>query len=248
MKIEGQAAIVTGGASGLGAAAARALAARGAKPVLLDFNLAGAESLAADLDGLAIQCDVSSAQSVEAAFAAIPPARILVNCAGVAPARRIVGKDGPMSLDEFRRVIEVNLIGSFNTLRLFAAQAMVLDPLEDGERAIAINTASVAAFEGQLGQAAYAASKGGVASLTLPAAREFAPRGIRVMAIAPGTFETPMMAGMPDAVREALAADTPFPKRLGKPEEYAALAVHIVENTMLNGEVIRLDGALRMKA
>lgn len=251
MEIAGQAAIVTGGASGLGAATARALAAAGAKVAVLDFNLAGAEAVASQVGGVAVPCDVSSADSAAQAFGRIGqtlgPARILVNCAGIAPAKRIVGRNGVMPLDDFARVIAVNLTGTFNMLRLFAEAAGALEPLPTGERGVAINTASVAAFEGQVGQAAYAASKGGVAALTLPAARELAGRGIRVMAIAPGVFETPMLTGMPEDVQQGLIADVPFPHRLGKAEEYAALALHILANPMLNGTVIRLDAALRMR-
>lgn len=250
MRIEGQPALVTGGASGLGEATARALAAAGARVAVLDANAAGAEAVAAAIGGRAIVCDVTDATSAEAAVAeareAHGAARILVNCAGVAPAQKIVGRNGPMPLDAFRRVVEINLIGSFNLLRLFAADAMTLTPLDEGERGVAVNTASIAAFESQIGQAAYAASKGGVVSLTLPAARELAEHGIRVCAIAPGTFETPMLAGMPDAVRASLGAAVPFPKRLGRPEEFAGLALHIIQNVMLNGAVLRLDGALRM--
>ena len=250
MRISGQPALVTGAASGLGAATAQALAAAGAKVAVLDANAAGAAAVAAEIGGLAAACDVTDAASAEAAVAAARAAhgaaRILVNCAGIAPAQKIVSRGGAMPLDAFRKVVEVNLIGTFNLLRLFVADALALAPLAEGERAVAINTASIAAFESQIGQAAYAASKGGVVSLTLPAAREFADKGIRVCAIAPGTFETPMLAGMPAAVREALGAAVPFPKRLGRPDEYARLALHIVENVMLNGAVLRLDGALRM--
>lgn len=252
MQVEGNVAIVTGGASGLGAATARALASKGAHVGILDFNETGAKEVAHEIGGIAFKTDVSDALSVEEAVKNIKlkfgPARILVNCAGVAPAKKIFGRNGAMPLDDFSRVIQVNLIGTFNVLRVFTAQAVDLEPLEDGERAIAINTASVAAFEGQVGQAAYAASKGGVAALTLPAARELADKGIRVVAIAPGTFETPMLAAMPDEVRDALAAEVPFPRRLGKAEEYANLALHIIDNTMINGTVLRIDGALRMKA
>lgn len=252
MKIAGMTAIVTGGASGLGAATAEALAARGARVALLDFNLEGAEAHAEKIGGIARKVDVADEASVETAIAevvaAIGAPRILVNCAGIAPGKKILGRSGTMPLADFRRVIDVNLIGSFNVLRVFATHAAQLEPLEDGERGIAINTASIAAYEGQIGQTAYAASKGGIVSLTLPAARELADKGIRVVAIAPGTFETPMMAAMSDEVRQTLAADVPFPPRLGKAEEYAKLAVHVVENVMLNGTVLRLDGALRMKA
>ena len=252
MEVKGKTAIVTGGGSGLGAATARALAAAGAKVCLLDVNLAQAEKVAAEIGGKAIACDVSNAAAAEAALAqsaeALGEARILINCAGIAPAVRVVGREGPHDLDVFRKVIEVNLIGSFNMLRLFSDRASKLEPLADGERGVVISTASVAAFDGQIGQAAYSASKGAIASLTLPAARELARFGIRVMTIAPGIFETPMMAGMTPEVRDSLAAGVPFPPRLGKPTEYAALVRHIIENSMLNGEVIRLDGALRMAA
>jgi NAD(P)-dependent dehydrogenase (short-subunit alcohol dehydrogenase family) len=175
-------------------------------------------------------------------------ARVLVNCAGIAPGRRIVGRDGPMPLEDFTRVIEVNLIGSFNMIRLAAADMAQLDPLEDGERGVIVSTASVAAYEGQVGQAAYAASKGGIVSLTLPAAREFAQFGIRVLAIAPGVFLTPLVGAMPEQVQESLGMSVPFPKRLGRPAEFAELVQHCIENVYLNGEVIRLDGALRMAA
>ncbi len=252
MKVEGVAAIVTGGASGLGAATGRALAAAGAKVALLDLNESAASEVAGDIGGVAIGCDVSDAASGEAAVAraaeAHGPARILVNCAGVAPAARIVGRNGPASLDAYARVVAINLIGTFNMMRLVAAGAMALDPLEGGERGVVISTASVAAYEGQIGQAAYASSKAGVVGLTLPAAREFASAGIRVCAIAPGIFETPMLRGLPQEVQESLGAAVPFPSRLGKPEEFAMLAMSIIANPMLNGEVIRLDGALRMQA
>ena len=251
MQVRGEAAIVTGAASGLGAATARALAAAGAKVALFDVNLEAAVATAAEIGGLGLRCDVADAADAEAAIAkareAHGPARILVNCAGIAPAVRIVGKDGPMALDAFARVIQVNLIGTFNMMRLAAADMSGLAALDDGERGVIVNTASVAAFEGQIGQAAYAASKGGVASLTLPAAREFARFGVRVMTIAPGLFLTPMMKGLPPAAQESLAASVPFPTRLGKPEEYAATVMHIAASPMLNGSVIRLDGALRMQ-
>lgn len=250
MRIDGVAALVTGGGSGLGAATARALAERGARVALLDFNLDAAKAVAADIGAIAVECNVSDAASAEAAVAEAAaqhgPARILVNCAGIAPARRMLGRQGTMPLDDFRRVIEVNLIGSFNLLRLFAAGAAVLPPTDTGERGVAINTASVAAYEGQIGQTGYAASKGGIVGLTLPAARELAADAIRVMAIAPGVFETAMLKGLPEAAQESLGVAVPFPSRLGRPAEYAALALHIIENPMLNGEVIRLDGALRM--
>jgi NAD(P)-dependent dehydrogenase (short-subunit alcohol dehydrogenase family) len=251
MKVDGLAAIVTGGASGLGAATGRALAAAGAKVALLDLNESAASAVAEEIGGIAIGCDVSDAANGEAAIAraadAHGPARILVNCAGIAPAARIVGRNGPASLEAYAKVIQVNLIGSFNMMRLVAAGALALEPLDGGERGVIISTASVAAYEGQIGQAAYASSKAGVVGLTLPAAREFASSGIRVCAIAPGIFETPMLRGLPQEVQDSLGASVPFPSRLGRPEEYAMLVMAIVANPMLNGEVIRLDGALRMQ-
>jgi NAD(P)-dependent dehydrogenase (short-subunit alcohol dehydrogenase family) len=250
MNPQGQTALVTGGGSGLGAATAVRLAARGAKVALLDINLDAAKAVAATCGGLAIACDVGDADATAAALAqaraAHGAARILVNCAGIGPAKRIVGRDGAMPLADFARVIQVNLIGTFNALRLAAADMQSLDPLEDGERGVIVSTASVAAYEGQIGQAAYAASKGGVLALVLPAARELAQFGIRVNAIAPGIFATPMLMGMPEEVQQSLGASVPFPKRLGRPEQYADLVLHIVENRYINGETIRLDGALRM--
>jgi NAD(P)-dependent dehydrogenase (short-subunit alcohol dehydrogenase family) len=250
MLIKGHAAIVTGGGSGLGAATARALAGVGAKVALLDINDKAAETVAAEIGGLAVRCNVADAASAEAAVgkarAAHGAARILINCAGIGPAARIVGRDGPMTLDAFRQVIEINLIGSFNLMRLAAADMIGLEPLADGERGVIISTASVAAYEGQIGQAAYSASKGGIVALTMPAAREFARSGIRVNTIAPGLFATPLLLGMPQPVQDSLAASVPFPSRFGAPEEYAKLALHIIDNAMLNGETIRLDGALRM--
>jgi NAD(P)-dependent dehydrogenase (short-subunit alcohol dehydrogenase family) len=250
MQVKGHAAIVTGGGSGLGAGTAKALAAAGAKVAVLDVNMDGAEKVAQEIGGIAVKCDVASAEDGEKAVAAARAkhgaARILINCAGIAPAARIVGREGPLALADFARVINVNLIGSFNMMRLAAADMGKLEPLADGERGVIVSTASVAAFEGQIGQAAYAASKGGVAALTIPAAREFARTGIRVMTIAPGIFGTPMLLGMPQAVQDSLAASVPFPSRLGTPEEYAKLVLHILDNVMLNGEVIRLDGAIRM--
>ena len=251
MNIQGQAALVTGGASGLGAATARALAKAGAKVAVLDFKEELAKTVAAEIGGIALKCDVSSAESGERAVAAAREAngaaRILVNCAGIAPGAKIVGKNGPMPLDEFRKGIEVNLVGSFNLMRLAADDMVRLDPLADGERGVIINTASVAAFEGQIGQASYAASKGGIVSLTLQAARELASVGIRVCTIAPGLFETPMMAGLPESVRTTLASVTPFPQRLGRGDEYAAQAMNMIQSVMLNGVTLRLDGALRMQ-
>jgi len=250
MTPQGHAALVTGGASGLGAATATKLAAAGAKVAVLDVNLADAQALADKIGGIPIGCDVTDAEATAAGFAAARamhgPARILVNCAGVGPAKRIVGRDGPMPLADFEHVIRINLIGTFNALRLAAADMQSLDPLDDGERGVIVSTASVAAYEGQVGQAAYAASKGGVVSLTMPAARELAQFGIRVNAIAPGIFGTPMLRALPEDVQQSLAASVPFPKLLGRPEQYADLVLHIVENRYLNGEVIRLDGALRM--
>src|SRR5260370_29355761 len=250
MRVEGQEAMVSGGASGLGRAPAKALAEAGVKVAILDVNEAAGAEAARELGGFAIGTDVTDAASAEAAFAAARkqhgPARIAVNCAGIGTAGRIVGREGAMPLDAFRRVIEVNLIGSFNVMRLAAAEMSSLDPLEDGERGIIVSTASVAAYEGQIGQAAYSASKGGIVSLTLPAARELARHGVRVVAIAPGLFATPMLQGLPWNIQESLAASVPFPARLGRPEEYAALSLHLCRNAMINGEVIRLDGALRM--
>jgi NAD(P)-dependent dehydrogenase (short-subunit alcohol dehydrogenase family) len=250
MDIRGHAAIVTGGASGLGAATARMLADAGAKVAIFDVNEKDAAEVAIDVDGIALHCDVSDSKATEKAIAAAAAdhgaARIIVNCAGVGPAKRIVGRDGPMALDEFARVVEINLVGTFNVLRLAAAGMQALPPLQDGERGIIICTASVAAYEGQIGQAAYAASKGGVVALIMPAAREFAQFGIRVNAIAPGIFSTPMLHALPEAAQQSLASSVPFPKLLGQPPQYAALARHMIENSYLNGEVIRLDGALRM--
>ena len=251
MDISGHSAIVTGAASGLGAATARALAAAGAKVALLDLNVEAARAVADEIGGIAIRCDVASAESAEDAVAGARekhgPARVLVCCAGIAPPKKIVGRNGPQELETFARVININLIGSFNMMRLAAADMLAEDALETGERGVIINTASIAAFEGQIGQAGYAASKGGVASMTLPAAREFASKGVRVLAIAPGIFGTPMLFGLPDEVQESLGASVPFPSRLGDPAEYAKLAMHMIDNVMMNGEVVRLDGALRMQ-
>jgi NAD(P)-dependent dehydrogenase (short-subunit alcohol dehydrogenase family) len=250
MQIEGQTAIVTGGASGLGHAAAAALAARGARVAILDANADSAKAAADLLNALAVACDVRSADAVTDAIRRVKQRvgtpRICINCAGVGPAKRILDREGPMSLENFARVIDVNLIGTFNVLRLVAAEMAMLDPLPAGERGIVINTASIAAFEGQIGQTAYAASKGGVVSLTLPAARELAQQGIRVLAIAPGIFLTPMLRALPVPVQQALGDAIPFPRRLGDPAEFAALAMHMIENVMLNGEVVRLDGAIRL--
>ena len=250
MQINGLAAVVTGGGSGLGAATAAHLAGLGAKVVVADINQAAAEAHAARIGGIGVACDVANAASGEALFAAARaahgPVRVLVNCAGIGASGRIVGRDGPLKLEAFERVIRVNLIGSFNMLRLAAAQMADADPLDESERGVIINTASIAAYEGQIGQPAYAASKGGVVGMTLPAARELARTGVRVVTIAPGLFHTPMVDGLPQDVQTTLAAGIPFPARLGRPSEYAELVEHIVRNRFLNGEVIRLDGALRM--
>lgn len=253
MKIAGHAAIVTGAGSGMGAASARTLAAAGARVTLLDLNGAGAEAVAAECGGLALTCDVGDAASAEQAVVAAREAhgaaRILVNCAGIAPAQRVVSRDGnAMPLGDFEQVIRVNLVGTFNLLRLVAAGLREAEPLDaHGERGVIVNTASVAAYEGQIGQSAYSASKGGVVALTLQAVREFASMGVRVMTIAPGLIGTPMLLEMPADVQASLAATVPFPRRFGEAEEFASLVRHICENQMLNGEVIRLDGALRMQ-
>ncbi|TGQ32364.1 MULTISPECIES: 3-hydroxyacyl-CoA dehydrogenase [unclassified Mesorhizobium] len=250
MNPNGQIAIVTGGGSGLGQATAQALAAKGARVAILDIGIDRAAKVAADIGGVAIQCDVSNEGSGAAAVAEVTERlgapRILVNCAGIAIGVKTIGKDGPHPLDQYRQVIEINLIGTFNMIRLVADRAAKLEPLEGGERGVIVNTASVAAYDGQIGQAAYSASKGGVVGMTLPVARDLARSGIRVCTIAPGIFKTPMMAGMPQEVQDSLGAAVPFPSRLGEPSEYAALALHIIENQMLNGETIRLDGAIRM--
>ncbi len=251
MEIQNQAAIVTGGGSGMGAETARWLAKAGAKVTLLDVNIDAARHVAEEINGYAVACDVSSASAVEEAVAEARQihgsARICVNCAGIAPAKRVVGRQGAMPLEDFQKVISINLIGTFNVLRIAATDMCDMEPTnEDGERGVIINTASIAAYEGQIGQAAYSASKGGVVGMTLPIARELARSGIRVMTIAPGIMHTPMIAAMPEDVQASLAAQVPFPKRLGSTSEYARMALHIIENAMLNGSVIRLDGAIRM--
>jgi len=250
MNPSGQIAIVTGGGSGLGEATARALARRGAKVALFDVGMERAEAVAADIGGIAVRCDVSGAESAEAAFATVAEklgtARILVNCAGIGIAMKTTSKEGAHNFDVYRKVIEVNLIGTFNMIRLYAVRAEALEPLDGGERGVIVNTASVAAYDGQVGQAAYSSSKGGVVGMTLPVARDLARSGIRVMTIAPGIFRTPMLAGLPEDAQKSLGQQVPFPPRLGEPAEYGELACHIVENQMLNGEVIRLDGAIRM--
>ncbi|MER9942301.1 3-hydroxyacyl-CoA dehydrogenase [Mesorhizobium sp. M0092] len=250
MNPNAQIAIVTGGGSGLGEATARALAAGGARVAVLDLGIERAAKVAADIGGIAVRCDVSDAESGAAAVAEVAETlgepRILVNCAGIVIGMKTIGKDGPHPLDQYRKVIEVNLIGTFNMIRLVADRTAKLEPLQGGERGVIVNTASVAAYDGQIGQAAYSASKSGVVGMTLPVARDLARSGIRVCTIAPGIFRTPMMAGMPQEVQDSLGAAVPFPSRLGEPSEYAALALHIIENQMLNGETIRLDGAIRM--
>lgn len=252
MQIQDKTFLITGAGSGLGAAVARMAAAGGARAVLLDVNAEAGQALADELGAAAIfaRADVTSAEAGQAALKAGLDAfgriDVAVNCAGIAPGERIVGRDGPHGLDSFARAIGINLIGTFNILRLAADAMSRNEPGPGGERGLIVSTASVAAFDGQIGQAAYAASKGGVAAMTLPAARELARFGIRVMTIAPGIFKTPMMAGMTQEVQDSLGASVPFPPRLGEPAEYAALVRHIAENQMLNGEVIRLDGAIRM--
>src|SRR5262245_8214757 len=250
MKIDGASALVAGGASGLGAATARALSERGASVVIADLNAEKGEALASELGGRFVEANVMEPKPVQAAVDAAAEAegglRISVCCAGIGWAQRTASKQGPHDLEIFHNVIKVNLVGTFNVLRL-ACQAMSQnDPDDEGERGVCINTASIAAWDGQIGQVAYAASKGGVVGLTLPAARDMAGRGVRVVTIAPGLFDTPLLAALPEPQREALGAGIPFPSRLGRPEEYAQLACEIVANTMLNGEAIRLDGALRM--
>lgn len=253
MQLAKKVAIVTGGASGLGRAAVEALVEQGAKVAILDRAREAGEALAKKLGDHAcfIETDVTSAESARAAVDAVVDrwgaVHVLVSCAGVGTAGKVLGKEGPLPLDRFARTVEVNLVGMFNVLRL-AAEAMQRNEAEDGERGVIINTASVAAFDGQVGQAAYAASKGGIVSMTLPLARELARSGIRVCTIAPGIFETPMLAGLPEEARASLGQQVPFPSRLGRPSEFAQLALHIVTNSMLNGETIRLDGALRMAA
>jgi NAD(P)-dependent dehydrogenase (short-subunit alcohol dehydrogenase family) len=251
MQIKNTIAIVTGGASGLGAAMARALANAGASVAILDLNFSLAQKIADEIKGIAIECNVSEEVSAKNAIEKIKnkfgTPRILINCAGIGVSGRIVGKNGPMPLADFSKVINVNLVGSFNMMRLTAAEMIVSEVMENGERGVIISTASVAAYEGQIGQSAYAASKGGIVSLTLPAAREFAQFGIRVNTIAPGLFLTPLLEGLSEESKQSLSSAIPFPKRLGVADEYAKLAMHIIENEYLNGEVIRIDGALRMQ-
>lgn len=252
MNVAGSVTVVTGGASGLGEATARAALARGARVAIIDVDRARGESVAAEMGALFVHADVADAEAVRRAFDAIVRAldapRVLVNCAGVAHGERTIKRGDPHSVDAFERVIRVNLLGTFNALRTAAAWMSKLEGAVSGERGVIINTASAAAFDGQMGQAAYAASKGGIVAMTLPIARDLAASGIRVVTIAPGLFDTPMLGSLPEAVRQSLATQVPFPSRLGAPSEFASLAMHIVENEMLNGETIRLDGALRMSA
>ena len=252
MKVDGMAAVVTGAASGMGKATSIHLAKLGAKVTLLDIDEPKISRIARDCDANAAVCDVTDAGSMVSAFASAAStngeARVLVNCAGVAPAKRIFGRDGAMPLHDFKRVIDINLIGTFNAMRVMAARLSGESALDEaGERGVIINVASVSAFEGQIGQAAYSASKGAIVALTIQSARELASVGIRVMTIAPGLIATPMLLGMPQEVQSSLAVQVPFPRRMGKPEEFASLVQHIIENQMLNGEVIRLDGAIRMQ-
>jgi 3-hydroxyacyl-CoA dehydrogenase / 3-hydroxy-2-methylbutyryl-CoA dehydrogenase len=246
MRIEGTSALVMGGASGLGAATARRLGADGARLTIADVNAEKGEALAAELDARFVACDVTQADQVQAAVEAAGALRVSVCCAGIGWAERTAGRRGPHSFDPFQAVVNVNLIGTFNVLRLAAAAMLANEPDAEGERGVCVNTASIAAFDGQIGQLAYSASKGGIVGMTLPAARDLASMGIRVMTIAPGLFDTPLLAGLPEEARSALGEQVPHPHRLGRPDEYAELAAHIIANPMLNGEVIRLDGALRM--
>lgn len=250
MKTENTVALVSGGGSGLGAETARSLTENGARVAVLDINLEAATSVAEEIGGIAVKCDVSSEQSVQIALDTVEQQlgvpQIVVNCAGIGTAKRILGREQVHPLENFTRVLDVNLIGSFNLLRLSAAKMYELEPSEEGERGVIIQTASIAAYEGQVGQAAYAASKGGIVSMTLPAARELAQFGIRVLTLAPGLFRTPLMEELPQEVQDSLGASIPFPSRLGQPQEFASLAVHCTRNTFLNGEVIRVDGGLRL--
>src|SRR5947209_2301370 len=250
MRIEGSGALVAGGASGLGEATARLLRARGAEVVIVDLNEDKGSALADELGGQFVRADVTEPDQVQEAVGAAAGLsgglRISICCAGIGWAERVASNRGPHQLQPFETVVRVNLIGTFNVLRLAAAAMLEQEPVESGERGVCVNTASIAAFDGQIGQVSYSASKGGIVGMTLPAARDLARGGIRVCTIAPGTFDTPLLGGLPEENRQALAAAIPFPPRLGRPDEYAALAAHIVENEMLNGETIRLDGALRM--
>lgn len=250
MNIDGKTALVTGGGSGLGAQTARSLAAKGAKVAVLDLDQAAADSVASEINGISVQCDIRHEDEVSSALDSIEEQlgtpRIVINSAGIGTAHRILARDGVHPLDQFKRVVDVNLIGSFNILRLSAERMSTLELLESGDRGVIVMTASVAAFEGQIGQAAYAASKGGIVSLTLPAARELSTFAIRVLTLAPGLFKTPLMNELPEEVQEALGNSIPFPKRLGDAREFSELAVHCCENSYLNGEVIRIDGGMRL--
>jgi NAD(P)-dependent dehydrogenase (short-subunit alcohol dehydrogenase family) len=246
MQLDGIGALVAGGASGLGEATARELTARGAKVTIADLNEERGAALASELDAAFVKTDVTDEEQVEAAVGAAGRLRLAVSCAGIGWAERTVGREGPAALQPFETVVRVNLIGTFNVLRLAGAAIAADEPDAEGERGAIVMTASIAAYDGQIGQTAYSASKGGVVGLTLPAARDLARLGIRVCTIAPGLFDTPLLAGLPEDARRALGDQIPFPSRLGRPDEYARLACHIAENTMLNGEVLRLDGALRM--
>lgn len=251
MEIKGQVALVTGGGSGLGAATAKELARLGAKVAILDVNAEGANAVAKEIGGIGIACDITNTDSITAALAEVKSklgvARIIMNVAGIGTAKRIIAKDGsPAPLEDFERVVKINLIGAYNVTRLAVAEIAKLEPLEDNERGVVVNTASIAAFDGQIGQQAYAASKGGLVSMTLPMARDLAQYGIRVLTIAPGLFLTPLMHTLPQEIQDSLGNSIPFPKRLGRPDEFASLAAYIVTNTHLNGEVIRLDGAVRL--
>ncbi len=250
MQITGQGALITGGASGLGLATARRLSAAGARVAIIDLPTSAGEEIAAELGGLFLPADVTSSEQVAAAVAsahAVAPLRVVVNCAGIAPPAKVLDRDGnPADLDTFERVIRINLVGTFNVISQAAAVIAQTEPTQGGDRGVIVNTASVAAFDGQIGQPAYSASKGGVHAMTLPIARELARHGIRVCTIAPGIMETPMLAGLPQAAQDSLGQQVPYPSRLGRPDEYAALVEHIVANGYLNGETIRLDGAIRM--
>lgn len=249
MQIKDTTVIITGGGSGMGAETARIFAQAGAKVVLWDMNLAAAEAVAQEIGGVAVSCDVTSAESVQAALSKSAGARVLVNCAGILIGKRIVGKDGPADLEHFMKVVNVNLVGTYNTMRLVAGEMSKLDPVnDDGSRGVIINAASIAAFEGQIGQVAYSASKGGIVGMTLPAARDLGKLGIRVMAIAPGAVQTPMIGTISQELQDSIAANIPHPSRMAKPDEFAKLALHIVDNDYLNGTIIRLDGASRLAA
>lgn len=252
MQIDGCSVLVTGAGSGLGEATARMLAARGAKVAILDRDLAKAQAVAGEIGGIAVGGDVTSEEDVNAALDAATSAhgipRIVVNCAGIGTAGRVLGRDGPLALEMFQRTINVNLVGTFNVMRLSAARMAQTEPLEDGERGVVINTASVAAFDGQIGQAAYAASKGGIVAMSLPVARELARVGVRVNVVAPGIFLTPLLYTLPEEAQKALAADIPFPQRLGDPAEFADTVCFMATNRYINGECVRLDGSARLKA